>query len=117
MRFSIEDERAFSARRDELGDRFARWLNAQKVPGDRNDAGLLMDWKFGYGDGALDTWTAADVGEFLFGWCPRKLSAAPDGSATSGPAVSSSAPIRVWPRCSPRTARCAGCAPGSVSGT
>jgi hypothetical protein len=43
-----------------------RWLNAQKVPGDPNDAGLLMDWKFGYADGALDTWAVADVGEFLF---------------------------------------------------
>jgi|tagenome__1003787_1003787.scaffolds.fasta_scaffold19873985_2 hypothetical protein len=49
----------------------ARWLNTHKVAGDRNDAGLLMDWKFGYADGALDTWTADDVGEFLFGWCPR----------------------------------------------
>jgi hypothetical protein len=81
MRFSIEDERAFSARRDELGDRFARWLNAQKVPGDPNDAGLLMDWKFGYADGALGTWTVADVGEFVFGWCPRKLSADPNECA------------------------------------
>ena len=81
MRFSIEDERAFSARRDELGEQFARWLNAQNVPGDPNDAGLLMDWKFGYADGALDTWTVAEVGEFLFGWCPRKLSADPDGCA------------------------------------
>jgi hypothetical protein len=44
MRFSIEDERAFSARRDELGEQFARWLNAQNVPGDPNDAGLLMDF-------------------------------------------------------------------------
>jgi hypothetical protein len=51
------------------------------VAGDPNDAGLLMDWKFGYADGALDTWTVADVGEFLFGWCPRKLSADPDECA------------------------------------
>ena len=81
MRFPVEDERAFSVRRDALGEQFARWLNAQKVPGDPNDAGLLMDWKFGYADGALDTWTVADVGEFLFGWCPRKLSAGPEESA------------------------------------
>ena len=40
-----------------------------------------MDWKFGYGDDALDTWTVGDVGEFLFGWCPRKLSAGPEESA------------------------------------
>jgi hypothetical protein len=81
MRFPVEDEQAFYARRDTLGEQFARWLNTHKVAGDPNDAGLLMDWKFGYGDGALDTWTAADVGEFLFGWCPRKLSAAPDHCA------------------------------------
>lgn len=81
MRFPVEDERAFSVRRDALGEQFARWLNTQNVPGDPNDAGLLMDWKFGYADGALDTWTVADMGEFLFGWCPRKLSAAPDQCA------------------------------------
>jgi hypothetical protein len=78
MRFGIDDETAFETRRDELGEHFARWLNEsdRSVPADPNDAGLLMDWKFGYGDGALDRWTLADVEEFLFGWCPRKLSAA-----------------------------------------
>ena len=77
MRFTVEDEQVFSVRRDALGEQFARWLTDQKVPGDPNDAGLLMDWKFGYADGALDTWTVADVGEFLLEWCPRKLSAPP----------------------------------------
>ena len=81
MRFTVEDEQAFSVRRDALGEQFARWLTDQKVPGDPNDAGLLMDWKFGYADGALDTWTVADVGEFLLEWCPRKLSAPPDACA------------------------------------
>ena len=81
MRFSVEDERAFSARRDALGEQFTRWLNTQNVAGDPNDAALLMDWKFGYADGGLDTWTVADVGEFLLGWCPRKLSAAPEECA------------------------------------
>jgi hypothetical protein len=81
MRFPVEDEQAFWARRDALGEQFARRLNTPKVAGDPNDAGLLMDWKFGYADGALDTWTTADVDEFLFGWCPRKLSAAPDQCA------------------------------------
>ena len=40
-----------------------------------------MDWKYGYGDGALDRWRVADVDEFLFDWCPRKLSAAPEDCA------------------------------------
>ena len=77
MRFPDQDERAFGAGRDALGEQFAGWLTAQKVPGDPNDAGLLMDWKFHYGDGALDVWTVADVSEFLLEWCPRKLSATP----------------------------------------
>lgn len=77
MQFDAEDEGAFHRRRDELGERFAQWLSAQGVPGDPNDAGLLMDWKWGYADATLDRWTVADVREFLFGWCPRKLSAAP----------------------------------------
>lgn len=77
MRYSYDDEQAYNTRRDELGEQFAAWLNTHQVPGDPNDAGLLMDWKVGYGDGALDVWTVADVEEFRFGWCLRKLSAAP----------------------------------------
>jgi hypothetical protein len=77
MRFEDGDERAFYARRDELGEQFAVWLHAQGVPGDPNDAGLLMDWKWSYGDGELDRWTVADVHGFLFEWCVRKLSASP----------------------------------------
>ncbi|MFP5073194.1 DUF2397 family protein [Pseudonocardia nantongensis] len=54
------------------------------MPGAPNDGGLLMDRKYGYGDGALDRWRVADVDEFLFDWCPRKLSAT--GSSEPDPA-------------------------------
>lgn len=81
MRFDEDDEAAFAARRDELGERFATWLATQRVAADPNDAGLLMDWKFGYGDGFLDFWTVADVEDFLLRWCPRKLSAPPQECA------------------------------------
>jgi hypothetical protein len=43
------------------------------VAGEPSDAELLMDWKFGYGDGALDTWTPLPLvltlgfAEFAFG--------------------------------------------------
>jgi hypothetical protein len=77
MRFGPDDETAFFARREELGEQFAGWLNARGGPGDPNDAGLLMDWKWGYGDGALDRWSVDDVNQFLFDWCPRKLSCTP----------------------------------------
>lgn len=85
MRFSYDDaadaEQAFHRRRDELGEAFAEWLHTHGVAGDPNDAGLLMDWKFGYADGELDTWTVSDVSGFLLDWCPRKLSAAPQDCA------------------------------------
>lgn len=81
MRFEPDDEKAFFARRDELGEQFAGWLTTHGVPGDPNDAGLLMDWKWGYADGELDRWRVADVHEFLFDWCPRKLSSTPEDSA------------------------------------
>jgi hypothetical protein len=77
MRFDHDDEQAFHARRDELAAEFGEWLRTHDVPGDASDAILLMDWKFGYGDGALDSWTVPEVGEFLLDWCPRKLSATP----------------------------------------
>ncbi len=77
MRFDADDETAFYERRDELADQFARWLETHRVTGEPSDADLLMDWKWGYGDGALDNWTTADVEAFLLEWCPRKLSASP----------------------------------------
>ncbi|MDQ4117436.1 MAG: hypothetical protein M3235_10810 [Actinomycetota bacterium] len=80
MRFEPEDETAYLTRRDEIGEQFDAWLRAQRVPGDPNDAGLLMDWKWGYGDGELDRWLVDDVSEFLLEWCPRKLSASPADS-------------------------------------
>ncbi|MDP9318017.1 MAG: hypothetical protein M3O94_02870, partial [Actinomycetota bacterium] len=43
-----------------------------------SDFGMLLDWKWGYGDGHLGRWDTSDLGEFLLGWCPRKLMASPD---------------------------------------
>lgn len=87
MQFDLDDEKAFYARRDALGEQFAQWLTDQKVVGDPNVAGWLMEWKVGYGDGALDRWSVADVGEFLFDWCPRKVSAPPKFCAEFPPSV------------------------------
>jgi hypothetical protein len=76
MTFGADDEGAYHRRRDELRGQFAQWLNTHDVSGDPNDAVLLMDWKWSH-DGRLDRWSVPDVHEFLFGWCTRKLSAAP----------------------------------------
>jgi hypothetical protein len=78
MTFDDRDEHAYHRGRDELGERFAQWLNEQDVPGDPNDAGLLMDWKWAYADGRLDHWSVADVDEFLLQWCPAKVVAPPE---------------------------------------
>jgi hypothetical protein len=73
MTFGAQDEDAYYARRDELGEAFAHWLNEHDVPGDPNDAGLLMDWKWSYADGHLGRWSVGQVNEFLLEWCPRKV--------------------------------------------
>jgi hypothetical protein len=75
-----DDDVGFGRVRDRLLDGFGGWLKAQ--PGldeaaahDATiDAGIALDWKFGYGDGHLGRWTTGDVAEFLLSWCPRKLS-------------------------------------------
>jgi hypothetical protein len=77
MRFTTGDETAYQQRRHELREQFARWLLGRPMAVDPFDADVLMDWKFEYGDGALDRWMIKDVQEFLFEWCPRKLSAPP----------------------------------------
>ncbi|GAB3757416.1 hypothetical protein [Microlunatus parietis] len=43
--------------------------------------GLLLDWKWSYGDRRLDRLTRDELEEFLLEWCPSKLSAAGAGVA------------------------------------
>lgn len=87
LNFGTEDEDGFQAARDGLVARFARWLErregAEAGPAggaDYEDLGLLLDWKWGYQDGCLGRWTAADIHEFLIDHCPRKLSAPPEAA-------------------------------------
>ncbi len=75
MRLQVEngDDKAFSAAREWLLERFHHWL----LPEDAKlvvDAGLALDWKYGYGDGELACWRGYDVTEYLLEWCPRKVS-------------------------------------------
>src|SRR5262249_13804705 len=74
MSFTAEDEDAFQLRRDEVLDDYAAWLASSNVTdASAGDAGVALDWKWGYQDGELGRWTVADLDEFLLGWCPRKL--------------------------------------------
>lgn len=89
LRFSPDDEDAFNEARDALLDEFVRWLDrpepecAELV----GDAGLFLDWRHGYSTGVLDEFTEDDISEFLLEWCPRKLSAPPEGAAGTCRAV------------------------------
>ena len=81
MSFTVDDETAYHRRRDELGRDFAAWCEQHSVAADLFDVQLLLDWKWGYGDGTLNRWSLPDVEEFLLEWCPRKLSSSPEHCA------------------------------------
>lgn len=80
MAFNPDDGEAFAATRDSLLARFEEWLGADgrvardDAAGMAADAGVALDWKWGYGDGDLGSWGTPHVAEFLLDWCPRKLS-------------------------------------------
>lgn len=86
--FGPDEEKEFHAAQVALLDRFETWLGDARrlAPADRAataaDAALALDWKWGDAGGDLGRWTTADVGEFLLDWCPRKLSASAEDSAT-----------------------------------
>src|SRR6266545_6095494 len=59
--------------RARLLDRFADWAEQQGSDGDVGLAASLLDYKSDLADGNLGRWTAADLGDFLLGWCPAQL--------------------------------------------
>ena len=68
--FGPEQENAFNVARDELTTRFER------TPAGRDlgwVAAGVMDFKWGYLDGALDRWTPEDIEEILLGLYPAKV--------------------------------------------
>ncbi|MFC7621897.1 hypothetical protein [Microlunatus sp. GCM10028923] len=71
---ATDDE--YQSFRDETCRAFDRWLGAKGSEATAPELGLLLDWKWSYGDGHLDRLTRDELEEFLLGWCPRKLSAA-----------------------------------------
>ena len=80
MHFGVDDEDAFYAAAERLQDELQEWLGgeAELDPEAWLDARILLDWKWGYGDGRLDTLSLSEVNEFLLEWCPRKLSFPPE---------------------------------------
>ena len=84
LSFGPDDEDAFHAARDQLLDEFESWLRERGSPDPDElvaDAGLFVDWRWGYSSGEFNSYADADVAEFLVEWCPRKLSS-PQEAAT-----------------------------------
>ena len=83
LSFGPDDEDAFHVARDQLLDEFESWLRDRESPDPEElvaDAGLFVDWRWGYSTGALDRYADGDVAEFLLEWCSRKLSVPQDAA-------------------------------------
>lgn len=74
--FDPDDEDRFFAVRDDLLERFERWLDARGRSGElRMGAELLLTFKWGYLDGHPGRWRTADLDEVLLELYPRKVMA------------------------------------------
>lgn len=81
LRFDVDDEDAFHQARDTLLEEMEAWASRPASGVDAVvvvDAGLFLDWRWGYSSGELDRFDPLDVEEYLIDWCPRKLSASPE---------------------------------------
>lgn len=89
MRFGPDDESAFFAARDQLIDRFERWLvEGGRSPDLAADGPLVPDFKWSYLDGDLGWWTVGHLERLLLELYPRKVAAEPDLIETTIPSVS-----------------------------
>jgi hypothetical protein len=83
-KFDPDDEGGFYQARPEILASFRVWLLQQgsalesTIDGITGDVGIVLDWKWGYADGDLGSWSVLDIAEFLLEWCPRKLSVPPE---------------------------------------
>ena len=72
--FGPDDDKAYQKASDDLIKRFSAWTKTHKGDWLADDARIALDWKWGYGEGHLVTWTLPDFDEFLLKWFPRKVS-------------------------------------------
>ena len=71
MQFGPDDGDAFRSCQEELVAGFSETRTGFDT--DTSGVHLLLDWKWGYDDGDLGTWTTGHFDEFLLDWCPRKV--------------------------------------------
>ena len=88
LEFGPDDEDRFFVARDELMERFERWLDAQGRPVElRADVELVLGFKWGYLDGHLGRWRTTDLDELLLELYPRKVVADRELAELAVPAV------------------------------
>lgn len=77
---AAEDEEGFHRIMDQLLDEFEQHVRATHPPDSvlwqhgAFVASSMLQWKGGYDDGRLGSWTQADVAEYLLDYFPRKVS-------------------------------------------
>ncbi len=77
MRFGPDEEQGFEAARRSLLDRYETdRRNSQPEP-DLFVASLMLEYRWGYGDGRIVDWSRGDVQDFLGDWLPRKATLSP----------------------------------------
>ena len=69
--FGPDDDKAFQQAKRDLLARFRDWRTT--TDDDVGEADVALDWKWGYDDGDLVTWTTDHLAEFLLSWYPRKV--------------------------------------------
>lgn len=79
LEFGVDDEDEFHHAKDRLLDELTEALGPAADLEVVGDAGLLLDWRWGYSTGELDRFDRSDLAEFLLQWCPRKVSTGPEG--------------------------------------
>ncbi|CAN5711172.1 hypothetical protein BH18ACT15_BH18ACT15_15340 [soil metagenome] len=74
-RFTVDEKEAFRHVSGRLVDGYGKWVAELGETVDPWIVELLLDYKWGYGDGDLVGWTRDDLAGFLVGWFPRKVTA------------------------------------------
>lgn len=72
-RFGPEDEEAFLATRDSLMESYRSASEGRDDAPDGFVASVMLDYKWGYGDGRIADWRRADIEDLLLGHFPRKV--------------------------------------------
>lgn len=72
-RFGPDDGEAFDATRDALLESYRTAVEGSDDAADGFVASMMLEYKWGYGDGHITEWRCADVEDLLLGYFPHKV--------------------------------------------